>query len=269
MNGEHHSDQDRLRQLQDILLRQDRAELLAIKQQLRQRDLTVQQMIDDKLVYFQTHFPVEFEAALNQVIDRRLENSQDKLLDAIYPVMGKMIRKYIALQFAQLQEKIDQQLNQGMIGRLRNLFSGVKESDIVMSQASASGVEEVFVIQKYSGILLGNASAETTINSDVIAGMLTAIKGFVEDAFKREDEDLEMIQYGSYSIIIQNFYSYYLAIAVKGKLSSVQKDDLYSRSLELGEQRLPKLLADPENNTSLLINQQLKATFFQKTKPII
>ncbi|MFK7935781.1 MAG: hypothetical protein AB8G22_19870 [Saprospiraceae bacterium] len=262
MNGEHHSDSKKIQQIQAILLRKERAELLEIREQLAQRDATVQQMIDEKLTYFQSHFPMEFEIGLNKIIERKIENSQEKLLDAIYPVLGKMIRKYIALQFEQLQQRIDQQLNQGFIGRLRNMFSGVKESEIVMSQIPDSGVEEVFVIQKYSGLLLGSASAEETINSDVIAGMLTAIKSFVEDAFKREDEDLEMIQYGSYSIIIQNFYSYYIAIAVKGKLTISQKSDLYSKSLELGEQHLPNLVSNPTNTTHLLIKNKLEATFF-------
>jgi len=262
MNGEHHSDRERIKQIQEILLREERAELSDIRSQLAERNHTVQKMIEEKLNYFQSHFPLEFETSLNKVIDRRIKNSQEKLLDAIYPVLGKMIRKYIALQFEQLQHRIDQQLNQGFIGRLRNMFSGVKESEMVMSKIPDNGVEEVFVIQKHSGLLIGSASAEETINSDVIAGMLTAIKSFVEDAFRREDEDLEMIQYGSYSIIIQNFYSYYIAIAVKGKLNIEQKSDLYNQSLELGEQHLPALLSNPSTKTHLRIKQQLEATFF-------
>lgn len=262
MNGEHHSDRAQIQQIQDILLREERAELSEIREQLAQRDNAVQHMIDDKLAHFQEHFPLEFEIALNKVIDRRIDNSQEKLLDAIYPVLGKMIRKFIALQFEQLQHRIDQQLNQGFIGRLRNMFSGVKESEMVMSKIPASGVEEVFIIQKHSGILLGSASAEETINSDVIAGMLTAIKSFVEDAFRREDEDLEMIQYGSYSIVIQNFYSYYIAIAIQGTLNLNEKSDLYNKSLELSEQHLPALLSNPSKNSHLLIKQKLETTFF-------
>lgn len=255
-----------LRQIQDILLKEERAELTQLKQQLDQRDQRVQQIIDDKLTYFQTHFPVEFKTALNKIIDQRIQYSQEEILNAIYPVLGKMIRKYITLQFEQLQDKIDQQLNKGLIGRLRNLFSGVKESDIVMSQMPASGVEEVFVIQKHSGLLLGSASAEATVDRDVVAGMLTAIKSFVEDAFKRENEDLEMIKYGSYSIIIQNFYTYYIAVAVKSALNVSQKSELYNKLLELGEQHLPDLVVNPNKNTHLVIKQKLEAVFFPSPK---
>lgn len=264
MNGEHQSDKEMLQQIQDILLKEERAELIQLRQQLDQRDVRVQHMIDEKLKYFQTHFPLEFEASLNKVIDRRIAGAQDEILDAIYPVLGKMIRKFVALQFEQIQDKIDQQLNQGIIGRLRNLFSGVKESEIVMSKMPINGVEEVFVIQKLSGLLIGSASAQKMVDRDVVAGMLTAIKGFVEDAFKRENEDLEMIQYGSYSIIIQNFHSYYLAIAVKGTLNVQQKSELYSKILELGEQQLNQLVSHPTTDTHLRIKQKLKEYFFPK-----
>lgn len=262
MNGEHQSDKQMLRQIQDILLKEERQELLQLRRQLEDRDMAVQDMIDEKLKYFQTHFPLEFERSLNKVIDRRISGAQDEILDAIYPVLGKMIRKFVALQFEQLQDKIDQQLNKGIIGRLRNLFSGVRESEMIMSKMPINGVEEVFVIQKLSGLLIGSASAQKTVDRDVVAGMLTAIKGFVEDAFTRENEELEMIQYGSYSIIIQNFHSYYLAVAIHGTLNVQQKSELYNKILELGEQQLNQLVNHPTLDTHLKIKQKLKEYFF-------
>lgn len=269
MEVDKRSEEVKLQQLQDILFRKERAELVQLRQLLQEKDQqlaeNVQPLIEERLRYFQTNFPLEFERSLHKVIDQRIENSQESILNAIYPVMGKMIRKYIALQFEQLQDRIDQQLNKGLIGRLRNLFSGVKESDEVLNSFQVTGVEEVFVIEKLSGILLGSASAKTTVDRDVVAGMLTAIKSFVEDAFKRENEDLEMIQYGSYSIVLQNFHTYYLALALRGTISSSKRSQLYEMTSELAEQHLNQLIRQMDDQVHLKIKEQLEKRFFTNT----
>ena len=91
--------------------------------------------------------------------------------------------------------------------------------------------------------------------------MLTAIKSFVEDAFKREREDLEMIQYGTYKILLQNFYSYYIAIAVSGSLSSTEREDLANNILDFAETNLTKLPEDPEEAIYKKLSKSLAEVF--------
>jgi len=67
-----------------------------------------------------------------------------------------------------------------------------------LSQLDSPEVHEVYLVQRESGLLLGSYAKEKNTDQDVIAGMLTAIKSFAEDAFNRGKEDLEMIQYENY-----------------------------------------------------------------------
>jgi hypothetical protein len=80
-----------------------------------------------------------------------------------------------------------------------------------MNQTS---VEQIFVIEKGSGLIISSVSKQESIDEDMIAGMLTAIKSFVEDAFKRDLQSLELIQYELFEIHIQNFTSYYFAVVI-------------------------------------------------------
>ena len=128
----------------------------------------------------------------------KLRESRDELLDVLYPVLGKMIKKYISQQFQEIKDTIDKQLrntfsSKNVVGRFKSMVFGVQKSDLMLSQIDKPRVEEIFVIQHNSGILLGSASMNKTIDQDVIAGMFTAIKAFVEDAFQREREELELI----------------------------------------------------------------------------
>ena len=69
--------------------------------------------------------------------------------------------------------------------------------------------------------MIANVSKqEDNIDKDMIAGMLTAIKSFVEDAFAKEEQSLELIQYEFYNIYIQNLASYYIATVISGSFNS-------------------------------------------------
>jgi len=60
----------------------------------------------------------------------------------------------------------------------------------------------------------------------MLAGMLTAIKSFVEDAFMSEEQNLETINYELYTLHIQNFYNYYITAVISGPYNATikQKD---------------------------------------------
>lgn len=90
----------------------------------------------------------------------------------------------------------------------------------MLSEIDAHKINEVFAIQKGSGILLGSYSYNATVDKEMISGMLTAIKSFVEDAFQGGNQNLEAIAYELYSIHIQKFHSYYVASVISGTYSS-------------------------------------------------
>jgi hypothetical protein len=81
-------------------------------------------------------------------------------------------------------------------------------------------IRDVFLIQHGSGLLIehshpGNPDAS---DSDLISAMLTAIRDFVHDSFKRggQSEELDEVQYGDQRIIIQSGRAVYLAVVITG-----------------------------------------------------
>lgn len=256
-----------MQQLKEILLKEDREELLKLKANLDDTEWLserVRPIIDQRLQFFKEHFPLEFKLEVEKIVENKLEASQEEILNVIYPVMGRMIKKYIAHQFELLQEKIDAQLQRGLIGRIRGIFSGVKESDTIMSNLHHPFVEEIFVIYKHSGLLIGSASLNETVDKDVIAGMLTAIKSFVEDAFRREKEELEMVSYGSYSIVLHNLHTYYIAIAMTGKLGPSQQAEFNTKVLEFAEQELNPIVGKLDDSSHFKIKEKLQNYFINQ-----
>jgi hypothetical protein len=146
--------------------------------------------------------------------------------------MGKMIKKYIAQEISLLSERINQQLEDSFSTKswkrkFKSWFGGVKEEELLLSELTAiSKVEQVLVIEKNSGMLIGQYAKTETIDKDMVSGMLTAIKSFVEDAFNEQSQNLELIEYELYHIHIQSFVSFYVAVAISGEYNLIFKNKL-------------------------------------------
>ncbi len=268
--GQHHSDQQQIEQIRDILLRKDRQALQRLEEildspgEMARRVLPV---IEEQLAEFEAHFPLSYRLAVEKLIERKLRQSQDELLNLLYPIMGKMIRKYIAQQLQALRESVEQQIHQSFLGRLRARLFGVKESDMIISMAAESSVEEAYVIEQHSGLLIGSASLHPTIDKELIAGMLTAIKSFVVDAFQQGDAELEMVNYGHYQILIQDFYTFYIALAINGILTAQEKEKLSGQMMEFANRELARKIEPDDPGFHLYLQEKLSAYFIHSKNP--
>jgi len=81
-------------------------------------------------------------------------------------------------------------------------------------------IRQIFVIQRDSGLLLAHNDPDSVEEGDLdlIGGMLTAIRDFVQDSFGQEGEEgqLDQVQWGDQSIIIQDGPVAYVASVIEG-----------------------------------------------------
>ncbi|MEZ4988342.1 MAG: hypothetical protein R2795_25505 [Saprospiraceae bacterium] len=257
-------EQQQLARLREALLHEDRKALAQLQQILDSEEeisKRVDPIIEAHLDTFRQHFPDAYIRVVQKIVDQRMTQKQDELMNILYPRLGLMIRKFITNEFRLLREKIDQQINQSPISflwRRRN-----KNADQLLLELSPSMVEEVYVISHESGLLLGSASSAVTADKDMIAGMLTAIKSFAVDAFRRTDEELRAVQYGGYEIMVQNFYNYYIALAIAGVISEQERDDLARKMLEFAAKELCYDLQEPNAAFYARLQTQLKKYFIE------
>ncbi|MGK0364973.1 MAG: hypothetical protein ACI85O_002034 [Saprospiraceae bacterium] len=266
------SEAQMLLQLQDILLKKDRQSLDILQQTLNDKELLskkVSPIIEEHLTFLKQNFPKEFQNSVEKIIDIKLKDSQEEILNLIYPKLGKMIQKYIGYQFQQLKDSIDAQievtLNKGPFGWVRRKVFGIKVSDEILSGVDKPIIEQILIIQRDSGLLLGSATKSEKIHEDLVAGMLTAIKSFAEDAFERGEADLEMIQYDSYRIHLQNFPKYYIAVVLGGSMSAQQKENLANDLLTFAEEEMNIPIAEVNTEMNNFLKGKLERSFFTET----
>jgi hypothetical protein len=272
--GEHQSDNSNnelllMSQLREILLKEDRSALMEVQQILKDPELLsvhINPIIEEHLAFLRQNFPQEYAKDVNRLVEQKLKDSQREIVEVLFPVLGKMITKYINLQFQLLKEDIDERINivkekANLIKRIRQKIYGVKGSDIILSSMDRPILEEVFIIQRETGLMLGNASLSPFVNRDAVAGMLTAIKSFVEDAFEQDKQDLEMIQYGTYRILLQNFPTYYFAMALSGSISTKETEVFRNETIAFIEKTESLSYEDITDEIQDKISQQLENQF--------
>ena len=233
---------DKLALLKDLLLTDDRAYAESIHKKIKalediineQKKLSnkVDPIIDDRLEEFIEEIPETLGPTITEALAEQIKNSKDQVVEALYPIMGKMIKKYISQEISLLTERINKQLEDSFSTKswkrkFKSWFGGIREEELLLSElAFQSRVEQVLVIEKNSGLLIGQYAKTETIDKDMISGMLTAIKSFVEDAFQGKSQNLELIEYELYHIHIQSFVSFYVAVAISGEYNLIFKNKL-------------------------------------------
>jgi len=254
--------------LRELLLEEDREKINALSQEILVREKVsarVDPLIDEKIEDLRKNFPEYFGDTITETIKTQIRDSQDEVVDALYPIMGKMVKKFIIAEISKLSENINQKVKKTfsfkeVFNRFKRRASGVSEGDAILQDAFQPKIEEVFVIEKDSGILLGNHSTGNIANKDMVSGMLTAIKAFAEDAFSKEGQDLEDVKFETFQILLYNFQTVYVAVAASGVLNATFKGKLTDRVNDFAEDLFDDRsdLEDESKLNEMIINYLIK-----------
>jgi len=265
---------DKLKILKELLLSEEKEfadsmsrkieELTKIVHQKQKLSYKVDPIIDDKLEEFVKEIPETLGPTITQTLKEEIKNSQDAVVEALYPIIGKMIKKYIAQEIKLLSENISRNTKKAF--SIKDWFrnrkakaQGFSEGDLAISDYAKPRLIQMFVVEKNSGILISDYSplSDNVVDKEMVAGMLTAIKSFVEDAFQGGDQNLQLIEYELYTIHIQNFYSYYIAAVVSGAYTMMFKEVLEDQIIDFATKRIST--RDLQNST--LFTNKLKKYF--------
>jgi OOP family OmpA-OmpF porin len=146
------------------------------------------------------------------------------LVEALFPVMGPAIRKAVTAALQGMIQSLNQVLEytlslRGLKWRLEALRTGKPLAEVVLLHTMLYQVEQVFLIHRRTGIVLQHALAQNAVSQDpdLVSGMLTAIRDFVQDSFGAGKQDaLNDLRVGERSIWIEQGPHALLAAAIRG-----------------------------------------------------
>ncbi|MDE3742406.1 cell envelope biogenesis protein OmpA [Maribacter polysaccharolyticus] len=281
------SEKDRLEILKDILFTEDRQDIDKIAERIELLEeaysnrekfaAKVDPIVERQLKEYTKNIPQSLGPVITETLKREINNHKDEVVDAIYPILGKMVKKYVAQEIRVLSEKIDNQLSfiSAWKRKIRSFFWGRNEKKLLLDDLASGKIQQVFLIERDSGLLKAAYSKTETIDEEMISGMLTAIKSFVEDAFNQKNQELELIEYELYNIHIQSFVNYYVAVVISGAYGLKTKDevqniifDFYHNFMEMNLDLIytSRHLEHPVVTISTELIEKKLAAYFGNTK---
>ncbi|OIP77066.1 MAG: hypothetical protein AUK48_04580 [Oscillatoriales cyanobacterium CG2_30_44_21] len=163
---------------------------------------------------------------MGSAIKKQIVLERDSMVDALYPVIGNTIAKYFAEAIRSINEKVEQTFSvEGMQRKLRAKMQGVSEAELILQESVPFEVQAIFLIHNLSGLVMIDIQRshldETIepIDSDMLAGMLTAIRSFASECMSRSQENTELdaINYSGSKIVLEVAGYCYLAVIIQGE----------------------------------------------------
>jgi len=164
------------------------------------------------------------QPAVEGSVRESIEKRPEVFVEALHPIIGPLVRRSIAESLRTFLQSLNQTLEQsfswqGLKWRFEALRTGKSFAEVVMLRSLLYRVEQIFLIHRETSIALLHVSADAiaTQDSDMVAGMLSAIQDFARDSFKTgRDEGLEEFRIGELQIWIVPGAHAYLAAVIRG-----------------------------------------------------
>jgi|GEM_PF-4638495 len=161
-------------------------------------------------------------------IEAAIRDNRDQMIDVLYPIIGSLIQRAVSEAMVDMKRQVDTQMSKAfdleqLKRRLHGWFAGVPLEDTMMIDGLPFEIGSIFFIHRETGIpivYLANDSTDTITDSDIIGGMLTAIRDFMADVFANNDEgrdgESDEIQQGDNRILIESARYSYIAVVTNG-----------------------------------------------------
>ncbi|NNE85817.1 MAG: OmpA family protein [Alphaproteobacteria bacterium] len=155
-----------------------------------------------------------------------IRNSSDMMVDALYPITGRLVAAAVSNAFRELLETLNQKMESNFSvarfqARIKSKITGQSEAEILLQRDPPFDIEELIVIHAPTGLLIAHAGSEKDDDTDgktaLIGSMLTAIISFVRDAISDDREDeLRTLSFGDSELFVQTSPGIILAVRARG-----------------------------------------------------
>ena len=190
-----------------------------------------------------------------RTIKVQLRESQDEMVDALYPITGRLVKSYVQAEVNKRMIEINARLGGGRPSTLaaQSAATGVSMGDLALADANRLRVEELFLVRRGSGELIAHwektaasppdsSTAPATVrpggsNRDVlISGYISGIMTFSEEAFGATPGSFRTLELeNGDKIFVRGSAAHLLAVRCSGNAgASVEQviDEIFLDTLE-------------------------------------
>lgn len=161
-------------------------------------------------------------------VKREITNSREIMVDALYPLMGRLVAAYAVSGFRDFLYETDRRLQNALSGRSarlrwKSMLLGIPYRELALRERPGLIVQELLLIDKCSGVPLDrwHAAPESTSARDnsgaLFSALLAAITGFASEALAQDRGELRALDLGSSRVYVRATPAYLVAAKCIGK----------------------------------------------------
>jgi outer membrane protein OmpA-like peptidoglycan-associated protein len=152
-------------------------------------------------------------------IKTELRNSQDEMVEALYPITGRLVKAYVASAMKDLSDQMNRRLEQNPVMlRLQSLTTGRSVGELALAGTQNFDVKELYLIRRGSGELVARwPEGDTSGRDQAMSGVLAAVNEFANEAFSADQSSLRQIDLGDEEVYLRGSPIYLLAARCSGR----------------------------------------------------
>lgn len=173
-------------------------------------------------------------------IRSEIKNSRDMMVEALYPITGRLVAAAVANAFrdlvADLNERIERTLSTHHWRlRARALLSGRSLSEVALAEAQAPRLRRLLLLERGSGrpIAVWRADGEADETSELVSGLIAAITEFAASVYGAHGGELRTLDLGETRVFLRATPSYLIAADCAGALKPEHERDFDDAVLSL------------------------------------
>ena len=211
---EHNGNSRSLSELRELIVGPEQRELARLRARLDDPDLRAEDIsqIVAEAISIRAKRDRGMLRTLQPMIEESLKLSVERdpkfIADALFPIIGQAVRKAVAHSLRGMVESLNHILERSFswdsfMWRIEAARTGKSFGEIALMRSLRFRVEEVYLIHRETGLLLGHVAARGAViqDTDLVSGMLTAVQDFVRDSFTPgKSDELETMQVGEYTV---------------------------------------------------------------------
>ncbi len=156
-------------------------------------------------------------------IRQEIRNSTDMMVDALYPITGRLVAAAVRNALSELMQSINERLDEGLSAehwrvRIESLATGRPRAEVMLKRHPPFQIDRFLVIHSPTGLLIAEAGGGIDpTRSDLIGSMISAILTFAEEAIASAGEgSLQRLNFEASTFYLQASPSCILAVKARG-----------------------------------------------------
>ena len=173
-------------------------------------------------------------------IRNEIKNSKDMIVEALYPITGRLVAAAVANAFrdlvADLNERIDRTLStRHWRLRFQSLTTGRPISELALAEAQRPELRRLLLLERGSGRLVASwhADDETDDQSELVSGLIAAITEFASSVYGSRSGELRTLDLGQARVFLRGAPVYLVAAECAGALRPEHERELDAAFLSL------------------------------------